>query len=300
MAMNAIFVGGSPRSGTTLLGTLLQCIPGACVTDESPFKDTVRWANFEDENQFKNAIANDHKFKHWNIAGIENIECPSEREFYQLLLTKFHGTMPSYWIDHTPANIRSYGRLKSIFPEAKFIHLVRDGRAVANSVMPLEWGANTPAAAAKQWMEDVAIGLATQVMHPEDVTMVKYETLVAKPVDTINNLFAFLGIDHRISGVEELNLDASFLPQSMRVGQHKNVGKLPNPSNANKWQTQLHDRDVAKFEHYARGLLVELGYPARPPGKRPSKISLLRGMIAEKWLSRVINPPKYRAIRGIE
>ncbi len=300
MALNAVFIGGSPRSGTTLLGTLLQCIPDACVTHESRFKFHRKWDDFSEKNQFISLLEQDWQYKAWNLSKIDYESCLSERDFYEKLVQSYCNGRPAYWIDHTPYNIRQFYRLRSIFPQSKFIHLVRDGRAVANSIMPLEWGPNSPRTAAREWTDYVGVGLATQVMHPGDVTMVKYETLIAKPVDTLNKLFAFIGIDHRIGGINELDLDIRFLPLSMRTGQHQNVGKLPDISNASKWQTELSDRAIAEFEHHAHGLLSALGYQVGSSGKRPSKMSLFLGMLVEKWRSKVINPPKYRAIRGIE
>ena len=47
-----------------------------------------------------------------------------------------------YWVDHTPVNLKFFMHLVKHYERAKFIHIVRDGRAVASSVIPLEWGPN--------------------------------------------------------------------------------------------------------------------------------------------------------------
>jgi hypothetical protein len=62
------------------------------------------------------------------------------------------------WVEHSPSNSPYFDSLASLFPKARFLHLVRDGRAIAASVMPLDWGSNTIEEAAHGWVEDLAYG----------------------------------------------------------------------------------------------------------------------------------------------
>jgi hypothetical protein len=85
------------------------------------------------------------------------------------------------WVDHSPNNLRHIPILSSAFPRSKFIHLVRDGRAVAASVMPLDWGPSEPIEAAKWWTSEMAHGLAAESCFPGQVIQVRYEKLVSNP-----------------------------------------------------------------------------------------------------------------------
>jgi Sulfotransferase family len=65
-----------------------------------------------------------------------------------------------WWVDHTPTNLRFARLLTAWFPEARFIHIVRDpGRAA--SVMPLNWGPNTITEAALFWKRRMALALTS-------------------------------------------------------------------------------------------------------------------------------------------
>src|SRR4030095_1909271 len=46
------------------------------------------------------------------------------------------------WVEQDPGNVVHIWKLLQHFPDAKFIHIVRDGRAVAASMLPLDWGPN--------------------------------------------------------------------------------------------------------------------------------------------------------------
>jgi hypothetical protein len=72
---------------------------------------------------------------------------------------RLHGKPgPALWIDHSPRNIWHGLSLLRRFPQAKFVHVIRDGRAVAASVMPLDWGPNTVSEAASYWATRIALG----------------------------------------------------------------------------------------------------------------------------------------------
>ena len=79
--------------------------------------------------------------------------------------------------------------LNEEFPKAKYIHLLRDGRAVANSVLSLDWGPNTIPVAARSWVKNVSYGLAAEsFFNNEKILRVKYENLTLKPIETLKNM----------------------------------------------------------------------------------------------------------------
>ncbi|KKM66674.1 hypothetical protein LCGC14_1478760, partial [marine sediment metagenome] len=237
-------------------------------------------------------------FKNWGVEGADQINAVSEEQFYFRLLEMYHGHRPEYWVDHTPPNIRNVSKILSVFPDAKFINLIRDGRAVASSVMPLEWGPNTPATSARQWIESISIGFVAQVANEKKVITVKYEDLVEKPLKVLNRVLEFVCVDFRVDDERQLVLEPQFMSRAMREGQHKNVGRMPDPALSSNWRTKLSKEDIVQFEHYAGNVLEALGYP-RMYSERPSKFRLVRSLTIENWRKNISNPPKYRKIRGI-
>ena len=84
-----------------------------------------------------------------------------------------------------------------------FLHIVRDGRAVAASWIPLTWGPNTVVGAARQWMMHMAGGLAAEQSLPSaQVRSVRYETLVSEPDAVMGERCARLDLPFRAAMTE--------------------------------------------------------------------------------------------------
>jgi hypothetical protein len=201
----------------------------------------------------------------------------------------------SIWVDHTPENINYAALLLELFPRSKIVHIIRDGRAVANSILPLDWGPNTIVKAAPWWKAVVREGLALEALLPgEQVLRVRYEDLVNEPEATVRGLCAGLELLYE-PGM--LRADG-FRPPGYTASQHKMIGKRPDPSRATRWRTMLSPRQVEIFEAEAADLLVQTGYPlvygarAQPPTfweRRAAGVKeFLRGDIINgvRWLVR--------------
>ena len=142
--MIQLLIGGCSRSGTTLLGGMLGGHPEAITTPESPFKIHPLAASYRRrgghlrESDIAAVIA-DWFFAIWGIRVsvaelISGQPAPTPASVMQRLVQFYasrHGKGRfRYWVDHTPANIRYAATLLDCFPEARILHLVRDGRAV--------------------------------------------------------------------------------------------------------------------------------------------------------------------------
>jgi hypothetical protein len=164
---------------------------------------------------------------------------------------------PSVWIDHTPTNFRRGLTLLSMFPEARFIHLVRDGRAVAASLLPLDWGPNNALHAAEFWMARCAAGLAAESqLGPERVLRVRYEDLVSDPGPTLRRIADFAGLAYESAMAEGAGLQ----PNRYHEGQHRLVGHPPDRSRVDTWRQSLTTRQIEMFEAEAGEFLTLLGY----------------------------------------
>jgi hypothetical protein len=212
------------------------------------------------------------RFKLWNLE-IDLPRAPSTS--YVDLLTwlveayaEDRGLEGRTWVDHTPENINYASFLLGLFPQARMVHIVRDGRAVANSILPLDWGPNTVIKAAPWWKAMVREGLALEAFLPADqIVRVRYEDLVSRPKTTVRRLCERLGLTFE-PGM--LRADG-FRPPGYTAGQHKMIGKRPDPERATRWKTTLTDRQVELFESLAADLLGQMGYAlmygaqAKPP-----------------------------------
>lgn len=266
--MKSIFIGGCGRSGTTLLGAMLGAHSVCLCTPESQFKADV----FKDLYTAKkkvidipaamNMIKSHWRFKIWDIA--LGAEPPPEVTSYTELIewiVRLYGRgvgkpNPGIWIDHTPGNRKHADMLFDLFPESKMIHIVRDGRAVAASIMPLDWGANTIDRAAHFWQTRVSQGLAAESFSKDRVIRVKYEELVQEPEETLKKLCSFVGIDYR----QEMAGGTGYRVPQYTQKQHSLIGRNPDSKRVTAWETSLTDRQVEIFENIAGKLLADLGY----------------------------------------
>lgn len=272
-----IFIGGCSRSGTTLLGAILGAHSDCICPPESHFKVSVlrncqREDGGIDPEEALRLIRIHWRFKLWNLdIDLDQAPKSSYVDLLTWLVEAFaadRGLSGSTWVDHTPENINYASLLLDLFPAAKIVHIVRDGRAVANSIMPLDWGPNTVIRAAKWWQEMVREGLALEAFLPSDqIVRVRYEDLVYEPEDTVQRLCAELGLTYEASMLQA----DGFRPPGYTSSQHELIGKRPNPAPATRWKRTLSDRQVEVFESLAADLLRQMDYDliygakAKPP-----------------------------------
>jgi hypothetical protein len=283
--MRPVFIGGCPRSGTTLLGSMLGAHSDCLCVPESGFKKHFLQTNHTHRNasDLLRMFGDQWRFKVW---GIEVPEIPSSQVLRQSERSSTPRCQPTIdrpesafaeaiecvvrkygehvgksdagiWVDHTPSNTRHGATLLQLFPGAKFVHMVRDGRAVAASVLPLDWGPNTVDEAARWWMEHVAFGLAAESWGgARRVLRVRYEALVVRPETVLAELAAFLEIDYQSAMVEA----RGFRVPEYTAQQHSLVGQRPDASRVNGWEKSLTPRQVEIFESITGGMLEYLNY----------------------------------------
>lgn len=301
--MNVIFVFGSERSGTTFLGSLLGSHSEAVTVPEAHFVSQVYRGvaaqdGTADLGRALEEISRNFRFKLWGIR-------PSLRDLEPYGLGSYAGLIEalvaeyakaagqpnaSVWIDHTPGNVRSAAFLAELFPDAKFIHLVRDGRAVVASVRGLDWGLRSARTIIGHWALQVGYGLAAEsYLTPERCLRVRYEDLVTDPTAVLGRLCAFAGL-----AFEPAMLSGSgFAVPAYTQKQHALVGAPPNARRINAWTEALSPRDVETCEYVTGDLLTYLGYTpvfghrARLEPREERYRAQLADLLWYRWADRV-------------
>lgn len=289
-----LFIGGCSRSGTTLLGAMLGAHPDLICTPESQFKSDLMRRFKPNKHDVEPLVLLDHLTKHWRYKLWQVTDSPEAlaglangRSFGDQLNAISHAYARNQgkpnattWVDHTPENVSYANSFLSIFPDAKFVHIVRDGRAVASSVLPLDWGPNSIIKAARWWVRMTSYGLAAESsLRPDQIIRINYEELVAQPEPTMRRLCDFMGISFAPA-----MLDATgFIPPAYTTRQHQLVGRKPNPAMLTRWRDRLTPRQIELFEHQARDFLEHLGYAPEYGlnAKGPSFIEMQSGKLTE-------------------
>ena len=287
VAPEAVFVGGCPRSGTTLLASLLGALPGCVVTPESQFKHSpLRQLQQQPAVPLsgpglRRQLSAHLRFRHWDVS-LEPGD-PAERlgpaELRQLLLAlvrRFAERQAPWpasltWIDHTPQNIEAGLALAQLFPDCRLIHLVRDPRAVAASLLPLDWGPHSPDGVAALWTQRLAHGLALEEALPDRIRRVRYEDLCREPERTLAQLAGWLGLALPVAD-QPLRPVSDFLP-AYTVHQHGLIGSPPRADRIEAWRSQLPPWQQRRLESRLGELMTLAGYlpdaPAPAAGERP-------------------------------
>lgn len=251
-----------------------------------------------------------HRINHWKIEvpwddyrGSEWVTPEEYRSFIESLVGIFWQTReqpaPQFWVEHSPTNIRYSRALDQVFPDAHFVHIYRDGRGVAASVLPMDWGATDTLEAANHWLGDIAFGLvAEQAIPGERFHSVQFEHLVQDPGTVLSGLCEAIGIPFDPNMV----LGDKFDVPAYNDQQHLLVGQHPDPGRVDAWKTTLSPRQIEVFESRAGPMLVHLGYEPQQRGviRMPGLLERMRADIArickrELWY-RIRNRKRRRKI----
>ncbi|MCF7983819.1 MAG: sulfotransferase [Thiohalocapsa sp.] len=165
------------------------------------------------------------------------------------------------WCEKSPQNVQHIELLASVFPAAKFVHVIRDGRACAAS-FHRRWGRN-PQMTVYRWKHAVAEGRRQGEALGERYFEVRYEALTSDPDHWMRGICEFLDI-----AFDPCVLD-SRQPQSSQPNQ---PGKIrANPSS---WATYFSPAKLKSLEDLAGGYLAELGYETRysAGAREPSRL----------------------------
>lgn len=278
--MFPIFVIGCERSGTTLIGNMLGSKRSSVAVPESQFLDKLLIASENDMISTvyaKKILENNDRFKIWNIQipKFQKTRMVHIRDYvFELvkLYAKKNEKEMDYWVDHTPGHIRNLSRIKKIFPDAKFVHIIRDGRAVASSILSLpDWPFGSIYGVAKHWMTRVGMGLAAESAFKNNAIRVHYENLILDTVGTLTILCKSMNINYEEN---MLYRNGIRIPEYTK-NQHKLVNCQINFNRISAWKYNLSIQDIRTFEGICGDMLPYLGYklcyPHNPKEQRRIK-----------------------------
>ena len=227
---------------------MLDSHPELAVPPESHF------ALARSVRSLRRALRREPWFALWEIAApdVRRLDCA---DAVRALFAAYAATRgkPRY-ADKTPHYVSHLSLLAARFPEARFVHVVRDGRDVALSLLEVPWGPDTIEEAALHWRRRVLEGRAAG-LPGNRYREVRYEALVADPERELRTLSAWL----------EFEYDASMLAYPDRAltvphpEHHRRLGLAPTPG-LRDWRRDMDSEDAARFEAVAGDALVQLNY----------------------------------------
>jgi hypothetical protein len=275
-AVRPVIIGGCPRSGTTLLRTMLHCHPEVAIPRETRFvlESWLRRTKFGDLEE----AANRHRLASWifkrkesqaNRLGLDEEEAierlvAAPPTLGSLLATCF--TMYAErngkprWGDKRPMYAARLSAILDLFPNAHFIHVVRDPRACIASVRKLGWYNGRIAPALELWERSIH---TVNAWHPklsaDQLLEVKYEDLVTAPEATLTRVAAFAGLAADDDALKQM-LQYHEFEETRSERYHANLSRPLDPTRLSGWTETLTDAEIAFTEEAAGPLMRQWDY----------------------------------------
>lgn len=276
------FIVASARSGTTAVRLTLNAHPEVAVPPESRFI-TELWNGSDtvERDPFLRDLAAHKRFKAWDLsigAVSDQIGDRASLPYSEAIACAYRAYAVQHgkkrWGDKTPRYIEHIPFLKRMFPDAKFIHPVRDGRNVALSYSHVSFGPKNVARAAELWKRRVAAGIRHgRALPAGDYIEIRSEDLAEDFEGEVRDICDFLAL-----AFDPVMLDETEREKGAVRKDHHNY----DPAHAGRkamsdWRTEMKRSDIEVFEAVAGDVLSELGYERRFPA--PSALARLKARL---------------------
>lgn len=275
MSTNPFFIVGVHRSGTTLLRYMLSSSPRIYIPPESDFiprffmKAPTAVLDKQMVEKTLRIVFDRYRFtKEWEgerpEAGTfyDQMEPKTAAGFLEHLYRSYAEQKAAVrWGDKTPIYSSYMDLIHQIFPQAKFIHIIRDGRDVALSMLD-KWGRKEIHIdiyfAARNWVRRIRQAQASgKRLGSGRYYELSYEALVESPEKELRAICDFLEEPF----VEEMVAHHRQARQQIESGSfHEAVRQPANRSRIGRWREEMSAADLRLFEQVAGPLLAELGY----------------------------------------
>jgi hypothetical protein len=264
------FIVGCGRSGSTMLRAMADAHPDLTVPPESHFivelepRAGGRRRPF-DATAFLERLAASERFALWGLERgrlLDAFAAAPPRDYPEAVRAVFAlqatAQGKSRYADKTPVYVLHVRRLARLFPEARFVHLVRDGRDVACSFLDLGW-ADTVEQAALHWRRRVLAGRRAGGRLPaERYVEVRYEDLVRDPELELRRFCTAIELPFEESMLDPSARASEIVRTTAQPHLHRKVALPPTPG-LRDWRRDLTTEDVTRFELLAGDALAAFG-----------------------------------------
>lgn len=268
-----IFIVGAQRSGTTLLRLILNAHSQIAIPRDCPFllpflkkKYLNHFISGSSLKTFCDYISSIDEYQRTYVDGHYNEffsqfyhrEKMSLREMIDGVFSGFcHSEGKSIWGSKTPTFFRKVDIFFTLFPDAKFIHIIRDGRDVFDSLRKMNPLHNNVTLAALNWKYKLfRIEKSFKKIPVNNKITIRYEDLLIKTEETIKSICTVLGIEYEASMLD-FHI-SSYKNTSLR--HSKLIFKPIKKDNKEKWKNNLTSQEIRVFNLLAGNYLKRYNY----------------------------------------
>jgi len=278
--LRPLFIVGAPRSGTTWVQRLLLSHPAIRGGQESnffcAFGPILHMYRYGEQPGRLAGLPN-----YWTEPQlIDEIRGLWRRTMQGFIAPGPDGTPPALLVEKTPGHALFMDVIMKVLPEARFVHVIRDSRSVAASLLAAKkddwakmWAPTKARDAALTWYQHVtAARKFGKTLPPEKYMEVFYEDFHANPAANLTRLLDYLNLPLPAARVNEIVAEQSFEKQKAiggtpfaRLGKFENA-KITEPKGffrsgkADGWRQELSWRQKLTVWRFTRRLMASCGY----------------------------------------
>lgn len=263
------FLVGAERSGSTMVRLMLSHHPEVCWCNE--FEYTVdplalSPSEWPDVDEYEEWLETHRIFQ--DTGFVLDRSLPYPELVNSFLLQKMEQTGKKI----VGATVhREFDQLLRVWPEARFIHLLRDGRDVARSCIRMGWAGNVWTGV-RFWSEVEELWARMLPRIPPDRrTDISYETLVTDPEEALRPACRLIGVEYHPAMLE--------YPETTTYG-------APDPGLAFQWRRKATQKEIRLLEAEIGDMLLERGYElSGDTPKRPGALERVALRVQDRWAS---------------
>ena len=286
MRKSPIFIIGNPRSGTTLLRLLLHAHSNISIPPEAGFalwlyKKYIKYSSSNLESYLED-MRKTKKIDNWNLCWDhlkKKLVVKSPESYSELidLIYQFYGNSIGKqnirWGDKNNFYLNYIDQIKMLFPDAFFIHVIRDGRNVACSYVKLsKKNFKSPDAPklphkiseiAKEWNNNLnTIRNSFNKFNYENVKEIRLEDLTDQPKRTIIDIMKFIRERYEENVLEfyKLNDTNGGEPSHYLIGWKEKNTKPIQAESKDKYKIELTNKEIKSFNRIAGKNLYNYNY----------------------------------------
>jgi hypothetical protein len=309
-----VFIVGCPRSGTTLLRRMLDAHREIAITHEThwiPKRLETRTGLRPDGRvrpELLSSLLSYDRFRRMDLdegelRSLVQAEPPLTYAGFVTAVFDLYGKANGKALvgDKTPSYVTRIPMLHGLWPSARFVHLIRDGRDVVLSLLAWErtklpsrvpgWREQPVIAAALLWDCRVRLGIeAGRGLGPRHYYELRYESLTKRPAEESARLCEFLRLPY-----DDAMLRFHEGRERQQPGLSAKKAWRPITPGLRDWRSEMRPRDIERVEAAAGELLAELGYRrsvARPARELVVLARSLRDSFAEALATQSMPIPR--------
>jgi hypothetical protein len=169
----------------------------------------------------------------------------------------------SRWGDKTPRYYECWNQIATLFPEARLIHLIRDGRDVSASLKKVGWHGRTELERARYWTSRVSLAEeCARLLGPDRCLIVRYEDLVLNTEPILRDICTFLGEEFDPNMLRFFE-DALDHVSDFDGRVHDKLGRPPAKEDVQRWRRESTLLRTLLFESVAGQALDRVHYRRR-------------------------------------